>query len=117
SPPTLSPFPYTTLFRSIPGADRAVLVVEHPHHLERQVLDVARRGRYVRSIHGSRGRDLQVAEIRLLARPCGRVWNVQARAWGHLQASRAPGPEGCGAAAEFGRIVVVSTGQHYARAP
>ena len=38
----------------VPRADRAVILVQDAHHLHRQVLDVARRGLDVRTLHGAR---------------------------------------------------------------
>ena len=52
----------------IPGTDRAVILAQHAHHLDRQVLDLARRRGDVGRGTAPGGRDLHVAEIGLLPR-------------------------------------------------
>src|SRR2546423_4342439 len=67
----------------IPGPDGPVLFIEHAHHLQAEVLDVAHRGGDVRAVHRTCRGYLHVAEIRFLPRPCRLGRNVQARPWGH----------------------------------
>ena len=85
-----------------------VILVQDAHHLHRQLLDVARRGLDVRTLHGARRGYLHVAEVRLLARSSRWVGDVQARAWGHERPLKRI-LKGCSPDYEFGRIVAGNT--------
>jgi hypothetical protein len=61
----------------MPGPDRAVLVVEHAHHLDREVPDVAHSRVDVGAADRAGGRGLEVAEIRLFAGTGVMLRNVQ----------------------------------------
>jgi len=62
----------------VPGTDRTMLVVEHPYEIDREVADVPDPCVDVRTSDGTGRRDLEVAEIRLLAGPGVVLWYVQA---------------------------------------
>ena len=52
----------------IPGTYGTVIIAQHPHHLHRQVLDVAHTRLHVGTVDRSGRGDLNIAEVRLLAR-------------------------------------------------
>ena len=53
----------------VPRADRHVAVVEHAHQVDREIADVAHARVDVGPRHRTRGRGLEIAEVRLLAGP------------------------------------------------
>ena len=61
----------------IPGADRAMLVVEHAYQSGRQWQDVGQRRIRIRSRHGAGRGQCNVTEIRGVARPRRRMRNMQ----------------------------------------
>ena len=67
----------------IPGPDRIMRIVEHPHEFLRHPGYVARARAHVRPRHGSSRRDLQIAEIRWLTGARGHAGQMQARALFH----------------------------------
>jgi hypothetical protein len=62
----------------VPGADRAVLRVEDPHEAVRQVADLPGADADVRALDRARRGQLEIAEIRRVARTGGRLRHVQA---------------------------------------